>query len=310
MIYNKYSDYLKEKYGEKVYKLPIKVAGTCPNRDGTCGSGGCAFCGEEGGSFENLSEELSIKEQFKKNREYIQKRYNANKFIAYFQNYSNSYMSLSKFKEMINSVLDFDIVGIYISTRPDCISEEQLKFLADVKKNYKLEILLELGLQTSNYRTLIDLNRGHTLAEFIYASNLIKSYGLKICTHVIIGLPGDEMVDAIETSKLISALAIDQVKLHALYILKKTEYGKRYESGKIDVISKEDYISRVISFLRYLDPKIVVQRLIGRSPKEDSLFSNWSCSWWLVQEEIEKIMTENGYKQGDLFYYLGSKYNK
>ena len=171
-FYRTYSKYLKDIYGEKVYKLPVKLNLSCPNRDGNIATGGCIFCGEEGGSFENCHISMSVREQVLKNKAYISKKYNAKKFIVYFQNFTNTYLGIDDFKKMIeDSIVDDDIIGISLSTRPDCILEEQLLFLKNFQKNRNLEIDFELGLQTVNYRTLIKLNRGHTLAEFINAVN-------------------------------------------------------------------------------------------------------------------------------------------
>ncbi len=164
--YNVYSKYLKKKYGEKVYKLPVNIPVTCPNRDGTIGYGGCIFCGEEGAGFEILSNALSVSDQLKTNMEYIRKKYNTHKFIAYFQNFSNTYLSLDKFKSYIREACVDNVVEISISTRPDCVSEEYLLFLDEIRREKNVEISLELGLQTVNYHSLIKINRGHTLAEF------------------------------------------------------------------------------------------------------------------------------------------------
>ncbi len=302
--YTLYSNYLLNKYGQKVYKLPIKLKGTCPNR---ISNTGCHFCGEEGGSFENLDPSLSVIEQLNKNKNYISKKYNANKFIAYFQNYTNTYMEFSVFVETIKAAVTDDIVAIYISTRPDCITNKQLEFLYSIRIKHDIDIVLEIGLQTVNYKILNSINREHGLAEFIDAVIRAKRYGIQMCTHVLVGLPGEEILDVIETAKVLSALKIDQVKLHALYILKNTVLGDQYLNGEIKVISKDEYVNRVICFLRYLDPEIVVQRLIGRSPLEESLFSNWSTSWWKIRDEIIEIMEMKNYYQGDLFDYLEPK---
>ena len=152
-VYNVYSKYLKEKFGEKVYKLPISLPLTCPNRDGCVGTGGCIYCGEEGGSFENLPNTLSVKEQVERNKSYIQKRYKANKFISYFQNFTNTYLPLEDFKKYVEESIVDEVVGISISTRPDCINDEYLDYLAHIKDIYNLEIIIELGLQTVNYHT-------------------------------------------------------------------------------------------------------------------------------------------------------------
>lgn len=301
-FYRTYSSHLRKKYGEKVYKLPVKLNLTCPNRDGNIATGGCIFCGEEGGSFENCHISMTVREQVIKNKNYISKKYNAKKFIVYFQNFTNTYLGFEDFKKMIeDSVVDDDVVGISLSTRPDCILEEQMEFLKDFQKGRDLDINFELGLQSVNYRTLIELNRGHTLAEFINAVNIIHSYGFRVCVHIIVGLPWDDRIDIEEGAKILSALKVDEVKLHSLYIVKNTKLGEMYLNGEIKLIEKEEFVERVILFLRNLDENIVMQRLLGRVPEEDSIFCNWGTSWWKIRDEILEKMEKNGYKQGDLF---------
>lgn len=306
-VYNTYSSYLKDKFGEKVYKLPISLPLTCPNRDGTLGINGCIFCGEEGGSFENLSSSMSIKEQLNENKEYIGKRYKAKKFIAYFQNFTNTYLAFDDFKKMVEQSIQEDIVGISISTRPDCISERYLQYLAKIQEDNDLEITIELGLQTVNYHSLEKINRGHTLAEYLDAAMKIKKYGLRNCTHLILNLPWDDKLDTIENAKFLSALGVDEVKLHGLYVVDGTSLGEMYKNDEISLISKEEYIERVILFLEYLDSNIVVQRIIGRAPKENLLFVNWSESWWKIRDEIVSLMEERNTKQGIKCNYLNGK---
>lgn len=306
-VYRSYSEFLKDEFHEKVYKIPINLPSTCPNRDGNISSGGCTFCGEEGGSFESLCDSLSVKDQMDKNIEYIGKKYNAKKFIAYFQNFTNTYLELEKFKNYIKESIRDNIVGISISTRPDCINDDYLEFLNEVKKEYNLLITIELGLQTVNYHSLIKVNRGHGLGEFIDAVLRIKKYDLRICTHLILNLPWDDMIDTIENAKTLSALGIDEIKLHALYIVKGTIMGDQYEREEFKMIPKEEYKKRVIRFLEYLDPEIVVQRIIGRAPKENGLFVNWDTSWWKIRDEIVETMKENNSYQGRRFDYLNGK---
>lgn len=296
MVYRKYSDFLREKFGEKVYKLPVKLDLTCPNRDGTCGVGGCIFCGEEGGSFENNFG--SVRDQLLKNKELIKNKYKANKYIAYFQNFTNTYMPFEDFKKVIEESLIEGVVGISISTRPDYLPKKHLDFLEELNKNYFVTV--EIGLQTPNYHSLKKLNRGHGLSEFIDAALKLKKRNLNVCTHIIIGLPWDDDLDILECAKILNVLGIDEVKIHALYILKDTALGKMYERGEIEPISLDDYKKKVILFLRNLKDDIIVERIIGRAPYENSLFCNWNTSWWKIRDDIINVMHENGYTQGDL----------
>ncbi len=305
MRYNTYSEYLKEKYGERVYKLPVNLPLTCPNRDGTKGVGGCTFCGEEGAAFENLPCSMSVEMQIAENMEFIGKKYKAKKFIAYFQNFSNTYMPLEKFKGYVKSACTENIVEIAISTRPDCISDEYMEFLADISQKTGINILIELGLQTVNYRTLKKLNRGHSLAEFIDAVFTVKKYGFKICVHLILNLPWDSGEDVIECAKILSALHVDQVKLHSLYIVKNTPLAKMYEDGEISMDTYMDYVNRVILFLEYLSSDIVIQRLIGRAKEEQVVFSNYGTSWWKIKDTIDEQLELRDTWQGKKCDYLG-----
>ncbi len=302
--YNKFSDYLKNRYGTKVYKLPLNLPVTCPNRDGNISTNGCIFCGDEGAGFENLSCEMSVSQQLKKNAKYIGKNYGSQKFIAYFQNYSNTYLPFDVFVKNISEACVEGIVAIYISTRPDCISDRYMEYLANIKSENGIDIVLELGLQTVNYHTLKKLNRGHTLAEFIDAVLRIKKYKLEVCAHYITDLPMDDIEDVIEGAKILSALGVSQVKCHSLFILKDTELEKQYLSGDIKPVSMDEFVDRTILFLEHLDPDIVVQRLIGRAPADRTVFCNWSTSWWKIQDTIEAKMTERESFQGKCFNYL------
>jgi len=307
MRYFTYSQYLKNKYGERVYKLPINLPGTCPNRDGTSGYGGCIYCGEAGAAFENLSCDMPVKEQIKTNMEYIGKKYKAEKFIAYFQNYSNTYMPLDEFKKHIEDAVMENVVEIAVSTRPDCICDEYLDFLKSISEKHKIEISIELGLQSVNYHTLKTINRGHTLAEFLDAVLRIKRYAFSICAHVILNLPWDNMDDVIECSKILSALGVNQVKLHCLYILKDTPLAKMYVDGEFEMGNYYDYVEKVVTFLEYLHPDIAIQRVIGRAREEDCIFANYSTSWWKIKDNIDEQLEFLDTFQGKKCDYLNGK---
>lgn len=306
--YNIYSEYLARKYGRKVYKLPVNLPGTCPNRDGTLGWGGCIFCDEEGAGFDALPNTMTVRQQLETNREYFQKRFGARSFIAYFQAFTNTYLPFERFKANVEEAAEVDgVVGISISTRPDCINDRYLDFLLELKRQRNLDIDIELGLQTVNYHTLRKINRGHTLAEFIDAVNRVHSREFETCVHLILNLPWDDIDDVIENAKVLSALKVRYVKLHSLYIIEGTALGDMYRRGEFEVISMDEYIERVITFLEYLDPSIVIQRLVGKGPRGKTLFCNWNASWWKIKTELERRLEERNTYQGKKFNYLNGK---
>lgn len=305
--YNVYSTYLKERYGEKVYKLPISIPDTCPNRDGTLGTRGCAFCGSIGAGYENLPADMTIQRQIEANIAHIQPKYKANKFIAYFQNFTNTYIRPDVFRQYLIEACRPDIVGIAVATRPDCVNTTYFDIMAEIKETYGVDILVEFGLQTVNYKTLQKINRGHTLAEYIDAMMMIQAYPFRNCTHVILDLPWDTMEDVVETAKIISALPTHEIKLHALYIIKNTVMADWYKAGEIQLISSEEYVDRVVTFLEYTRPDIVFQRLIGRAPKEATEFANWGMGWWKIRDMIDAELVRRDTRQGAKCTYLHGK---
>ena len=309
-IYRAFSDYLKDRYGEKVYKLPIALPVTCPNRDGTCGNGGagCTFCGEIGTGYENLPASMTITEQMAANKAHIVPKYKVKKFIPYLQNFSNTYTTPEQLAAWVAEAgAPDDVVAVYVATRPDCVSDEHLTAIKAQADKCGIDICVELGLQSTNVHTLTAINRGHTLAELIDAILRIKRYGLQSCVHLILNLPWDDELDVIEDAKILSALGVDQVKLHALYIVKGTAMARDYEAGRIKMISLPEYEDRVIKFLEHLSPDIVLQRIIGRAPAENTLFSNWQTGWWKIRDHIINVMAQEGRYQGRLCDYLNGK---
>lgn len=300
--YYPYSQYLKNKYQEKVYKLPVNLPVTCPNRkEGS----GCTFCSEKGTGFEAADAFLDVKAQLARSKEKVAKRYHAKKFIAYFQNYTNTFLPLSQLGEYMQQAAQVeDIVEIDISTRPDCVREDYLQYFASFAKTSGIGVMLELGLQTVNYHTLDSINRGHGLAEFIDTVLRCYRYRIPVCVHVILNLPGDTKRDSDETARVLSALPIDCVKIHSLYIAKDSSMAEDYKAGKIEICSKEEYLDRLTSFIGLLRPEIAIERLFSRIPEEDSVFSNWGQSWWKLKDEFEAMMEEKKLRQGALADYL------
>ena len=308
--YYKYSQFLKDKYGKKTYKLPVNLPTTCPNRDGNLAKEGCYFCGEEGADFEMLSDEMSVTNQLLENKEYIGDRYGVDQFIAYFQNYTNTYLELNKLENYIREAAKVEgIKAVYFSTRPDSISDKYIVALKNVLEEISsdIELAFEFGLQTVNYKTLKNVNRQHGLAEFIDAVLRAKKFKLEVGAHLILNLPGDSMQDVVEGARILSALKLDHVKLHALYIRENSVFAKKYKDGDLDICSLDEYIERVILFLENLSPNIAVQRLIGRAPGEESIFVNWDTPWWKIHDRIIKEMNKRNTYQGRLFNYLDGK---
>ncbi len=306
--YFRYSSYLKGKYGTKTYKLTVNLPLSCPNRDGLYGNGGCMFCGEDVQA-EAVSAQR-VREQLLQSKDSIARRYGAEKFIAYFQSFSNTYMPSTRLKPLIEEACAVDdVVEISLGTRPDCVSDRCAEELVHLLQSLGDEVNLtfEFGLQTINHRTLKRQRRGHTLAEFIDAVLTAGKYGIEVCTHLILNLPGDDLSDCVEAAKILSALKVDTVKLHALFIHRRAPMAESFRRGEVDIIPVEEYVQRVIAFLRHLSPDIAVQRLLGRAPKEDTLFVNWGLHWREIHQMIVDEMLRMDARQGDEFGYLDGK---
>ena len=301
-MYYSYSEYLKEKYGQKVYKLPVNLPVSCPNRKE---GAGCSFCAEEGTGFEAADSMETVSGQLKSSREKVEKRYHAKRFIAYFQNYTNTFLPLEQLMAYMREAGNVDnIVEICLSTRPDCIRRDYLEAMADFREKTGIQVSLELGLQTVNYHTLRAVNRGHGLAEFLDAVLTIAPYHFPVCVHMILNLPGDTMEDAKEAAKILSALPVSMVKLHSLYIPKKSVLYQEYRNGRISICAKEEYLKRLAEFIALLRPDIAVERLFARIPEKDSAFCNWGHSWWKLMDEWKALMEEKQYVQGIHCDYL------
>jgi len=297
--YYAYSHYLKQLYGEKVYKLPINLPITCPNRDGKLGTGGCYFCNEQGTAFESLSASKSVAEQLDENKTFIGKKYNAKKFIAYFQNYTNTYMSYEIFESYMRQACQEDIVELDISTRPDCLDSKYLEILKKIEVEEGVKIVLEIGLQTTNEESLVRCNRQHTVTDVEESIKLIHAYGFKVCVHLILNLPWDTQSEVIRMANLLNDYNVEMVKLHALFIGKGTVFESMYLKGDLRLHSLEDYIQRVILFIGHLNPSCAIQRLIGRAPKGEAIFCNWDTSWWKIRDTIDAYMAKDHRYQGD-----------
>ena len=295
--YNHFNAWLKHKFGERTLKICIDGGFSCPNRDGVKGFGGCSFCGERG-SGENLKC-LDISTQVK-NHLASYKADRANKFIAYFQNFSNTYDSVKNLKIKYDSaVIDERIVALAVATRPDCITEEIAQLLASYLNNYY--VYVELGFQTANENVAKKFNRGYSNAEFINAVKLLNKYGIDVVTHIMVGLPFEEADDIKNTVELINTLPIMGVKIHSTYIIKNTKLEQLFLNGEYQPLELNNYVDSVCYIISHLKPEIVVCRITGDAPKDILLEPKWNLRKKIILNAINNALDYRNIVQGDKY---------
>ena len=303
--YNKLNEYYKEKFGERTLKICVDGGFTCPNRDGTCGTGGCIFCSEKGSGelIKNNTENISrqVEDYF---NSYRAKR--ANKFIVYFQNFSNTYDSLENLKRKYDSSLvDDRIVGISIATRPDCINEEIVKLIKTYSDRYY--VCVELGLQTASNEIAEIINRGYNTEQFVEAVKLLNKYEIDVIAHIMCGLPGEDRdgknvpKQIKETMNLINSLDIQGVKIHSTYVVKNTKLAEMYEDGEYTPMELDEYFEDLTYIITHLNPNIVIHRICADAPKAILIAPDWNAHKKWVLNGFEKIMEENDLWQGKFY---------
>jgi hypothetical protein len=271
---------------------------TCPNRDGTVGVGGCTYCVNESFNPQDGKPVASISEQMRRGMAYMRRRYKAEKFFAYFQPYSNTYAPVDELRAAYDAAVAFeDVVGLSIGTRPDCVPDEVLDLVASYSD--RLEVWLEYGLQSAHDRTLAAINRGHDFACFLDAVERTRVRTIRICVHVILGLPGESHADMMATACALQPLALDGVKLHHLYVARGTALAEAYARGEVRLFTAEEYVGVACDVLERLPPRVVVQRLVGDTTSADVLIAPvWSESKAAVQNRIVEEFRRRGTTQG------------
>lgn len=285
MNYYPLSSYLKDKFGEKVYKITLDAGFTCPNRDGALSNSGCVFC-DDGGSFSKAhSRHLSIQEQIQIGIKNQHERFGANKFMAYFQAFSNTYKPINELEKIYNdAVSQPQIVGISIGTRPDCVDVAKLDLISSFVSNY--ETWIEYGLQTIHDKSLLWMNRGHNYKTFENTYFLTKEKGIKVCAHVILGLPTETKDDMLKTAEKLAQLKVDGVKFHALCVMPNTPLEKMYNKGDINLLSEDEYVDIVCEFLKILPANTIIHRLCGNGYSKTMIAPLWLNNKWETHNKI------------------------
>lgn len=293
MLYNNLSGYFRKKYGKRLSKICIDGGFSCPNRDGRCGTGGCIYCGERGAG-EHIDASASITEQVRASLE------NASEdelFVAYFQNFTNTYAPIETLRERYDAALvDERIRVLAIGTRPDCIDEEICALIAEYKK--RLDVWVELGLQTANDETADVINRGYHRDVFERAMELLGKHGIPVVVHLIVGLPHEREEDVRETVEYINRFDLFGIKIHSIYVMKGTRLAQMYENGEYTPPTLDEYIRSAVYILTHISPDIIVHRITGDCPRDMLIAPEWNADKHKIIEKITKTLQENGFSQG------------
>lgn len=307
--YNHLNKYLKEKFGERTLKICIDAGFTCPNRDGKVGTGGCIFCSEKGSGehLKPISQNSncinqileSIQVQIKNHlNSYRGER--ANKFIAYFQNFTNTYDSTENLKVRYDaSLCDERIVALAIATRPDCIDENICKLISSYKS--KVDVWVELGLQTSNDETGKLINRGYYSKQFTESVKLLNKYNIEIVAHIMVGLPNETFDDIKNTVNFINSHNIQGLKIHSCYVIDNTVLGEMYKKGLYKPITLEYYLDTASYILTHINPEIIIHKVSGDAPKDLLLAPEWNLHKKWIMNGLDKLMKEKNLYQGMYF---------
>ncbi|MGA7827207.1 MAG: TIGR01212 family radical SAM protein [Geobacteraceae bacterium] len=295
--YNAFSDELKRVFGCRVHRISVDAGFSCPNRDGSVGTGGCIYCGGKGSGAHGIQTGVPVAEQIEAGKEVMTRKYKAKRFLAYFQAYSNTYAPAKELKHLYDEALTVDdVVGLIVGTRPDCLPPETLALLGDYAR--KTYFWLELGLQSRLDRTLEYLGRGHNFSTFVKAVRSCKKEGIRISTHVILGLPGESREEMLETATVLNDLGIDGVKIHLLHVMKETPLAEIFARGEVPMLERDDYVGLVCDFLERLRPEISIQRLTGDGGRDHLIAPLWSLRKFEVLNAIDYELEKRGTRQG------------
>ena len=295
--YHTWNYYLRNNFGQKIFKVSINAGFTCPNIDGKVAYGGCTYCSKEGsGDFAGNPKDNLIK-QFKDIKEMMHKKWPNAKYIGYFQAYTNTYAPLEVLKEKYETILEQeDVVGLSISTRPDCLEDDVVEYLGELNKRTNLWV--ELGLQTIHDSTSKIINRVHDYQTFLDGLAKLKAKNIKVVVHIINGLPGEDYNMMMETAKAVADLKVDGIKIHLLHVIKNTPMEKMLQKGMMKLMTQDEYVNLVCDQLEILPPEMIIHRLTGDGKKEDLVGPLWSLKKWEVLNQIDDTLKLRDSYQG------------
>ncbi len=296
-FYNDFSSWIRSKFDFRVQKISIDAGMTCPNRDGKISRGGCIYCDNRTFNPSYCHKHDSITEQLNAGKTFFERKYPEMKYLAYFQAFTNTYAPLDKLKSYYEEALAVDdVVGLVIGTRPDCVSEELLDYLAELSK--RTFVLVEYGIESANDDTLKRINRGHDFACCRKAVEETHKRGILVGGHIILGLPGEDAAESIRQAEIISSLPLDILKIHQMQIIRNTRLAEIYEKTPFHVYSVEEYIQLIARYIQHLRPSLVLERFVSQSPASMLIAPKWGLKNYEFTNLLHNYLKENDIKQG------------
>lgn len=295
--YHSLNYHFRKQFGQKVFKVMLDAGFTCPNRDGTIATGGCTFCSARGsGDFAGLRKD-DLKKQFRDVAERMHRKWPNAKYIGYFQAFTNTYAPVDELRACYETILEEEnVVGLSIATRPDCLPDDVVDYLAEL--NERTSLWVELGLQTVHESTAQLINRAHDYRTFVEGVEKLRAHRIPVCAHIILGLPGETEEMMMETAQAVASLPIQGIKIHLLHLLRKTPLVKLWEQGGLRFLSQETYTRLVVDILEILPPDMVIHRLTGDGPRDLLIGPLWSLNKWDVLNGIDKELKRRDSWQG------------
>jgi uncharacterized protein len=300
--FNSYGSYLRRRFGCRVSKVNVDGGFTCPNRDGVKGTGGCIYCDNISFSPPGTQPLIPVEEQMAAGMSYHRQRLGSEKFIVYFQKFTNTYAPVGRLRDLFCRALAHpDVVGISVGTRPDALEDDALRLLEELARTRY--VCIELGLQSMDDARLRSINRGHTLDEYLRAVDRITGRGIELCTHLIHGFPGETRDDFLRAADLIASLPVDSVKIHQLHAVKGTRLAEMFSAGEFIPLEHDDYVAAVCDFLERIPPAVTIQRLYGSAPLAIRVAPAWGLKnnqmWYSVVNELKRRGTWQGCRLSD-----------